>query len=332
MNILILGGGGLVGHKLGQALARRGHLRGRDITSVTLADLTDPAPVAGDNILTERCDITDPAALARVITDQTDVVYLLAAALSAHCEAEFETGMEINMMGVLGVLERCRALGHSPVLVFSSSIATYGGEVPDPVTDASYQNPQTSYGTQKAVGELLINDYSRRGFIDGRSFRLPTISVRPGKPNLAASAFMSSIIREPLAGLPANCPVSRDFPHYYLSPRRCVGNLILGAELAAADLGQNRAMIMPGLRATIAEMIAALTTVAGPDPARLIQWQPQPEIEKIVTGWRFDFRPEKALRLGLRADDSFEDNVRFYMEDRHARLSVLTGPLSVSRG
>ena len=315
MNILIIGGGGLVGHKLGQALARRGHLLGREIESIKLADLAEVPPFPDANVTSRNCDITDPASLAACIDSETDVIYLLAAALSAHCEAEFETGMKINMLGVLNVLERCRTLGTSPILIFSSSIAAFGGEVPDPITDASFLNPQTSYGTQKAIGELLVNDYSRRGFIDGRALRLPTISVRPGKPNLAASAFMSSIIREPLAGLAANCPVGMDFPHYYLSPRKCVENLVKAAEIPAADLGQNRAMIMPGRRSTIAEMIAALTAVAGPEPAKLIQWKPQPEIEKIVTGWRYDFRPEKAQRLGLEADASFEDNIRHYIED-----------------
>lgn len=315
MNILIIGGSGLIGFKLAQTLAKRGHLMGREITAITCADLTDPPRAPAAPITTRHCDITDPQSLANCITEQTDVIYLLAAALSSHCEAEFETGMKINMMGALNVFERCRALGTRPVVIFSSSIAAYGGDVPDPITDATFLNPQTSYGTQKAIGEALLNDYSRRGFIDGRGFRLPTISVRPGKPNLAASSFMSSIIREPLAGLAANCPVGQDFPHYYLSPRKCVENLVLGAEIPAADLGLNRCMIMPGRTSTIAEMIAALTRVAGPEPARHITWNPQPEIEKIVSGWRYDFRPEKALRLGLSADASFEDNIRVYLED-----------------
>lgn len=219
------------------------------------------------------------------------------------------------MMGTLNVLERARELGNKPRVVFTSSIAVYGGEVPDPIVDHTFLNPQTSYGAQKAVGELLVNDYSRKGYIDGVGFRLPTISVRPGKPNRAASSFMSSILREPLNGQEAICPVDADFPHYYLSPRKCVENLIKGAELKAEDLGQNRCMMMPGRMWTIGQLIEAMTSVAGPEPAKLIKWEAQPEIQKIVKGWRFDLRPEKAIKLGLSADDSFEDNVRYYIED-----------------
>ncbi|MDU8909802.1 D-erythronate dehydrogenase [Aestuariicoccus sp. MJ-SS9] len=317
MNILILGGGGVIGQKLGRALLRRGHLRGRDIASLTLADVVDPAPVEGARSLT--CDIADPASVAAAIPEGTDVIFLLAAIVSAHAEEEFDAGMSINLMGTLNVLNRCRALGTKPVVVFSSSIAVYGGEVPDPILDHTLLNPQTSYGTQKAIGELLLNDFSRKGFVDGRGFRLPTISVRPGKPNRAASSFMSSILREPLNGQEAVCPVTEDFAHYYLSPRRCVENLILGAELAEADLGQNRNMMMPGRMWTIAQLIEAMTAVAGPEPARLIRWEQQPEVERIVKGWRFDLRPEKSVKLGLSADDSFEDNIRFYIEDDRPR-------------
>ena len=313
MNILIIGGGGVVGQKLGRALVARGHLRGRDIARITLADVLDPAPVAG--CATARIDIADRASVDAVVTPDTDVIYLLAAIVSAHAEAEFDTGYGINMAGTLNVLERARALGTCPMVVFTSSMAVYGGEVPDPITDHSFLNPQTSYGTQKAIGELLLNDYSRRGYIDGRGFRLPTISVRPGKPNRAASSFMSSILREPLNGQEAVCPVGPDFLHYYLSPRQCVANLVDGAELEAAALGQSRNMIMPGKMWSIGQLIEAMTAVAGPAPAQLIRWESQPEIERIVTGWRFDLRPDKALALGLRADTSFQDNVRHYLED-----------------
>lgn len=168
---------------------------------------------------------------------------------------------------------------------------------------------------QKAVGELLLNDYSRKGYVDGRGFRLPTISVRPGKPNRAASSFMSSIIREPLNGEPAICPVDEDQEHFYLSPRRCVENLIKGAELEAADLGKQRCMTLPGQRLSIRQMIDALTAVAGPEPAKLIKWEAQPDIAAIVRGWRYDYRFDKALALGLKADTNFEENVCYYMED-----------------
>lgn len=317
MNVLIIGGGGVVGQKLAQKLGLRGHLRGQDIAGITLADIVDPKPIpdAAIPVTTTACDIADPASIADTITDKFGVIYLLAAIVSGHAEEDFDAGMSINLMGTLNVFERCRALGTRPVVVFSSSMAVYGGDVPDPITDLSYLNPQTSYGTQKAMGELLLNDFSRKGFVDGRGFRLPTISVRPGAANRAASSFMSSILREPLNGQEAVCPVGRDFPHYYLSPRKCVDNLIKGAELAEASLGLNRCMIMPGRMWTIGQMIDAMSAVAGPGPATLIRWEDQPAVRRIVNGWRFDLRPERALKLGLTADESFEDNIRYYLED-----------------
>lgn len=317
MNILIIGGGGVVGQKLARALAARGTLRGQQIARITLADINDPEGIEGAPMPVDclTCNIADPASVAQCVTADVDVIYLLAAIVSAHAEEDFDAGMSINLMGTLNVLNRARELGTKPVLVFTSSIAVYGGEVPDPIIDHSFLNPQTSYGAQKAMGELLVNDFSRKGFVDGRGFRLPTISVRPGKPNRAASSFMSSILREPLNGQEAICPVEEDFPHYYLSPRKCVENLIKGAEIEEADLGQNRCMMMPGRMWTIRQLIDAMTAVAGPEPAKLIRWEAQPEIQRIVKGWRFDLRPEKALALGLTADDSFEDNVRYYIED-----------------
>ncbi|KMK68262.1 D-erythronate dehydrogenase [Puniceibacterium sp. IMCC21224] len=316
MNILIIGGGGVVGQKLAHALAAKGTLRGQPIDRLTLADINDPTPVTAPfEVTTARCDIASAASVAEVITQDTDVIYLLAAIVSAHAEEDFDAGMSINLFGTYNVFERCRTLETNPVVVFSSSIAIYGGEVPDPLGDHSYPNPQTSYGGQKAIGEILLNDYSRKGYIDGRGFRLPTISVRPGKPNRAASSFMSSILREPLNGQEAVCPVDPEFLHYYLSPRKCVENLIKGAELDAADLGQNRVMQMPGRTWSIAQLIKAMTAMTGPEAAKLIRWDPQPEIRRIVSGWKWDIHADKAERLGLSADSSFEDNIRYYLED-----------------
>lgn len=321
MHILIIGGGGVVGQKLAHALVARGSLRGQPISRITLADIADPTPVPGAPFPVDctRCNIADPESVAGCVTADVSVIYLLAAIVSAHAEEDFDAGLSINLMGTLNVLQRARAHGTRPVVVFTSSIAVYGGEVPDPILDHTFLNPQTSYGAQKAMGELLLNDFSRKGFVDGRGFRLPTVSVRPGKPNRAASSFMSSILREPLNGQEAVCPVDADFPHYYISPRKCVENLIKGAEIDAADLGQNRCMMMPGQMWTIRQLIDAMTAVAGPAPARLIRWEAQPDIQRIVKGWRFDLRPEKALKLGLSADASFEDNVRYYLEDDRPR-------------
>ncbi|UOA26232.1 D-erythronate dehydrogenase [Pseudosulfitobacter sp. DSM 107133] len=316
MNILIIGGGGVVGQKLAKALAAKGALRGKPISRLVLADVVDPAPVdAPFTVDTTRCDIADAASVAQVVTADTDVIYLLAAIVSAHAEEDFDAGMQINLFGTYNVLERCRRLGNTPVVVFTSSIAVYGGEAQNPLGDHSYPNPQTSYGGQKAMGEILINDYSRKGFIDGRAFRLPTISVRPGKPNRAASSFMSSILREPLNGQPAVCPVDGDFLHYYLSPRKCAENLVKAAELDAAAIGENRAMQMPGKVWSIDQVIAAMTAVAGPEPAKLIRWEAQPDVQAIVSGWRWDIHADKAEALGLEADASFEDNIRYYLED-----------------
>ena len=287
MNILIIGGGGVVGQKLAKALAAKGTLRGTAISRLTLADVVDPAPVdAPFPVETTRCDIADAASVAQVVSKDTDVIYLLAAIVSAHAEEDFDAGMQINLFGTYNVLG-----------------------------DHSYPNPQTSYGGQKAMGEILINDYSRKSFIDGRAFRLPTISVRPGKPNRAASSFMSSILREPLNGQTAICPVDGDFLHYYLSPRKCADNLVKAAELDGAAIGENRAMQMPGKVWSIDQVIAAMTAVAGPAPAKLIRWEAQPEVQAIVSGWRWDIHADKAESLGLEADASFEDNIRYYLED-----------------
>ena len=316
MHVLIVGGGGFLGRKLARRLAERGRLRGRPIERMTLADLAAPEPVeAPFEVASVACDIGERASVDAAIGEDADVVYHLAAVVSGHAEEEFDAGMRVNLFGVLNVLERARALGHAPVVVFTSSLAVFGGDVPDPIEDWTIPLPQTSYGAQKAIGELLLNDYSRRGFVDGRGFRLPTISVRPGRPNRAASSFMSSIVREPLSGEPAVCPVEPDFLHYYLSPRRCVENLVRGAEIEASEFGATRCLTMPGRTASIREMVEAMTAVAGPEPARLIEWRDQPEVRRIVSGWRFDYNPRKALALGLRADDDFEENVRFYLED-----------------
>jgi nucleoside-diphosphate-sugar epimerase len=315
MNIVIIGGGGMIGQKLARALAARGRLCGKEIGRVTLADMVEPADVPGLDAAKVTGNIADPADVARMIPEGTDVIYHLAAVVSGQAEADLDIGLAANLDGTVNILQRARQLGTCPLLVHTSSVAVYGGEVPDPILDHYALNPSTSYGAQKAMGEYLITDFSRRGLIDGRAYRLPTISVRPGKPNKAASSFMSSIIREPLNGQEAVCPVDEDFLHYYLSPRMVVENLIRGTEAPAEAFGSQRAMLMPGRTWSIRQLIDAMTEVAGPEPAKLIRWEPQPEIQAIVKGWRYDFRPEKALKLGLAADDSFADNVRYYLED-----------------
>ncbi|MGR3500883.1 D-erythronate dehydrogenase [Pseudaestuariivita sp.] len=316
MKILITGGGGLVGQKLAKRLAAKGELRGQAIDEVVLADVLDPPAIeAPFKVTTMTGDISKPEDVARMIDGETTVIYHLAAILSGHAEVEFDHGIAVNLMGTLHLLQRAREMETQPVFCYASSIATLGGEVPDPIEDWTATNPQTSYGTQKAAGELLLNDFSRKGFVQGRGVRLPTISVRPGKPNRAASSFMSSIIREPLNGEEAICPVGLDFQHYYLSPRMCVENLVRLAEVEQEALGMNVNMTMPGLTHTISDLLDAMREVAGPEPAQRIRFESQPEIEKIVMGWRYAFNPAKALALGLTADTDYRDNVRYYLED-----------------
>lgn len=316
MKILILGGGGFLGQKLAQALAARATLRDQPVTAMTLADLTEPASVAAAfPVTTTTVDITDATATSALIGDGFDVIYHLAAVVSGQAEAEFDTGMQVNLFGSINVFEAARALRTNPVLVFTSSIAVYGGEIPDPILDWTQLNPQTSYGAQKAAGELLLNDYSRKGYLDGRSLRLPTISIRPGKPNRAASSFMSSIFREPLQGQEAVCPVDPDYAHWFLSPRRCIENLIIGAEVDGAAFGQNRSVMLPGRTHRIGEMVEAMGRVAGQEPVARIRWEPDAELQRIVGGWKAHFDPAKALALGLVTDQSFEDNIRYFLED-----------------
>ena len=316
MRIVIIGGGGMLGQKLARALGRRGEIDGQPIGKLVLADINDPAPVeASFPVSCQQLDITDRASVDALLSGGADIIYHLAAIVSAHAEAEFDLGVSINLIGSINVFEAARALGSFPKLVFTSSIAVYGGEVPEMIEDWTALNPQTSYGAQKAAAELLLTDYSRKGFFDGRGLRLPTISIRPGKPNKAASAFMSSIFREPLQGKEAVCPVTPDYEHWYLSPRRCVENLIHAAGVPTAALGQNRCFALPGRTHSIGDMIEAMRRVAGDAPVDLIKWEPDPGVQKIVLGWKAHFNPAKALALGFVRDDSFEDNVRYFLED-----------------
>ncbi|MEM8789644.1 MAG: D-erythronate dehydrogenase [Pseudomonadota bacterium] len=317
--ILITGGGGFIGQKLARQLAETAMLRGAEITALTLADLEAPtAPFAPFPVVTVPADISDPDAVTALFTDPYDIIFHLAAVVSGAAEADFDLGLRVNLQGTLNLFEAARAQPSTPVVVYTSSVAVHGGTAPDPVPDGIELNPQTSYGTQKAIGELLLNDYTRKGFLDGRGLRLPTVSIRPGKPNAAASSFMSGIFREPMQGQPANCPVGRDFAIWHTAPRTVVRNLLYAAELDGSAFGPNRNLNLPGRTDTVGTMIDAMTRVAGPDPAARITWDPDPTIERIVHGWRNRFDPAQGLALGFAADESFENSVRWFLEDDRA--------------
>lgn len=327
MKILVLGAGGFLGRRLAIALGAAGSLRGQPITAMTLADLAAPETVeAACPVATRALDITDPGAVAAIAAEGADVIYHLAAVVSGQAEAEFDIGMAVNLHGCLHVFEGARQSGRVPLLIFTSSIAVFGGAMPYPIPDATYLNPQTSYGTQKAAAELLLSDYSRKGFVDGRGLRLPTISVRPGKPNKAASSFFSSIFREPLQGEPANCPVDPDFEHWFLSPRRCIENLLHAAEIDAEAFGTDRCLTLNGRAHRIRDMVEAMRRVAGDAAVERITWERDPVIEAIVYSWPRRFEAEKAARLGFTADESFEDNLRFFLEDDIEPDSRRTAP------
>ena len=235
--------------------------------------------------------------------------------MSGQAEADFDLGMRINIDAARRVLETCRAAGHQPRVVFTSSVAVYGGDLPATVPEALAPNPQSSYGAQKAIGELLVNDYSRKGYIDGRVLRLPTVSVRPGRPNRAASSFASGIIREPLAGEHATCPVAPATRIWLLSPRQAIDGLILGHELPAAALGSSRVVNLPGVCVTAREMVAALERVAGVEAAQRVRWERDAAIDRIVSSWPGAWDTRRAEALGFRGDADFDSIIRAYIED-----------------
>lgn len=316
MRVLITGGGGFLGQKLARALAARGTLRGAGITEMVLADIVAPAEVPAEfPVECLTLSTADDAGLRAMWGDGFDVIYHLAAVVSGAAEADFDLGMSANLSGTINVLQAARRQDGVPVVVYASSVAVHGGEVPDPVPEGAELNPQTSYGTQKAMGELLVQDMSRKGMIDGRGLRLPTVTVRPGKANAAASSFMSSIFRDTIEGRAANCPVSGDYVVWHTAPRTMIGNLVHAAEVDGADFGYNRNINLPGRSDTIEAMIAAMRKVAGDDPVKRITWERDPAVEAIALGWRGAVRHDKALRLGFAADRSFEDSIRWFMED-----------------
>ncbi|WP_439685342.1 D-erythronate dehydrogenase [Cupriavidus oxalaticus] len=319
MNVLITGGAGFLGLQLARLLLQRGtlNLSGKAVAfdRLTLLDVVAPQGLDDARVRVVTGDLSDPAVLRQAIDQDTGAVFHLAAVVSGQAEADFGLGMRVNLDASRALLETCRELGHKPRVLFTSSVAVYGGELPPVVQDDTALNPQSSYGVQKAIGELLLSDYSRRGFVDGRVLRLPTISVRPGKPNAAASSFASGIIREPLAGVAANCPVAPETRLWLLSPRAAVAALVNGIELAGERLGNRRVVNLPGLSVTAAGMIDALRRVAGDAVADRVTWEREERVEKIVGTWPAAWNAERALALGFESDASFDAVIRAYMED-----------------
>ncbi|MEM8950049.1 MAG: D-erythronate dehydrogenase [Pseudomonadota bacterium] len=321
MHIVITGGAGFIGKKLAAALlasdgiALEGEAK-KSLEKLTLFDIVEAEGVQADPRLTKIAgDITDRAQIDELISEDVDAVFHLAAIVSANAEADFDLGMAVNLDGTRHILEACRNLGSRPRVVFASSVAVYGGNMPETGYDDLILNPQTSYGGQKAAGELLVNDYSRKGFVDGRALRLPTIVVRPGKPNKAASTFASSIIREPLAGEPAICPVSRESAMYILSPRRVIEAFIHALALPGEVFGPARMLTLPGISVSIGEVEAALAKVAGQSVADRIDWRPDAHIQKIVSGWMPAFDAKRARELGFQPDQSIEEIIQAHIED-----------------
>jgi nucleoside-diphosphate-sugar epimerase len=312
MRVVITGGCGFLGRRVALQLLARG-----DVDELVLFDNAPPAlPLPDDKRLSVVTgDIAHREAVRRVISPSTHSVFHLAAVVSGQAEADTDLGYRVNLDGTRAVLDACRALGTCPCVVFASSLAVYGGALPPAVGDDTPLTPQTSYGTQKAIGELLVNDYSRKGFVDGRAVRLPTVVVRPGRPNRAASTFASSMIREPLAGREAVCPVSPDTIMALASPRRVVAGLLHAHDLPADAFTTSRSLQLPGFSVAVGEMAAAVRRAGGEAAYTRIHWEPDPQIQQIISGWPQVLRAPRAHALGFTADSGIDEAVQAFIED-----------------
>lgn len=322
MKVVITGGGGFLGRKLAQRILHEGSLTApdgarREVAELVLFDMVAPPEEETDDPRTTVItgDIADPEVARQVITPETSSVFHLASVVSAGAEADFDLGYRVNLDGTRNVLEACRAADACPRVVFASSIAVYGGDIPDAVEDQTPVTPQTSYGAQKTIGEYLITDYSRKGFIDGRAMRLPTIVVRPGKPNKAASGFASGIVREPLNGIDFVCPVTPESQMAIMSPRTVIDCFIHMHELDSADLGHYRGMLLSGFSVSMADTIRALRKVAGNRHLGDVRFEVDPHVQAIVDGWPKASSSARAERLGFPRDQDIEDIIAAYIED-----------------
>lgn len=320
MHVMITGAAGMLGTKLAQGLAASPEFSSR-ISRLTLVDLqAAPVPTAFHSLVQHVIgDFSDQHAAERLAATRPDLIFHLAAVVSGEAESDFDKGYRINLDGTRHLFEAIRREGalapYVPKLVFASSIAVFGAPFPEAISDDYLATPLTSYGTQKAICELLLSDYARRGIFDGIGLRLPTICIRPGAPNKAASGFFSAILREPLSGKPAVLPVGDDVRHWFASPRAAIGFLLHAARLDSATIGPRRNLSMPGLSETVAGQIAALERVAGKTVSKLIDRKPDETIRTIVAGWPSRFDARRALALGFKADNSFDAIIRAHIED-----------------
>jgi len=319
MHILITGAAGMVGRKITERLLRDGRIGRLEISKLTLHDIvpSDARPTENTSIRPIVGDLSDRSVVDRLVAEKPDMIMHLAAIVSGEAEADFEKGYAVNFDGTRHLFEAVRLQHYQPRVIYASSIAVFGAPFPEPIPDDFHLTPLTCYGTQKAVGELLLNDYTRRGFVDGIGLRLPTICVRPGKPNKAASGFFSNIIREPLKGEEAVLPVPETIRHWHASPRAAVGFFLHAAEMDLATIGPRRCLTMPGVAATVGEQIEALRKIAGNKAVKLIRREPDPVVAGIVSGWPMVFEAKRARDLGFTAEDSFEAIVRVHIDDEH---------------
>ncbi len=321
MHVLTIGAAGMLGSKLATHLIRDGNVGGRAFDRLTLADVVRPEPVerTPGQVNAVATNLAAPGEAEKLVNQRPELIFHLAAVVSGEAEADFDKGYHVNLDGTRALLEAIRAAhtadGYHPRLVFASSIAVYGVPLPNPIPEDFQLTPLTSYGTQKAIGELLLADYTRCGFVDGIGVRLPTICIRPGRPNQAASGFFSSILREPLVGKEAVLPVPETVRHWHASPRSAVGFLIRAATLDGQEVGPRRTLSMPGLSATVAEQIDALRRVAGERAVRLIRREPDESIMRIVETWAPAVEATRALALGFTAESSFDEIIRVHIED-----------------
>jgi D-erythronate 2-dehydrogenase len=319
MHILITGAAGMIGRKLTERLAGDGELNGRRIDKMTLLDVVLPTAAQGfaGRVETVAADLSEPTKAAGAVAGRPDVIFHLAGVVSGEAELDFDKGYRVNLDGTRDLLEAIRASGdgYRPRLVYTSSIAVFGAPFPDSIPDDFHLTPLTSYGTQKAIGEGLLADYTRRGFCDGVGIRLPTIVVRPGQPNKAASGFFSGIIREPLAGVEAVLPVAETVVHTHASPRSAIGFLVHAATLPRDVLGPRINLSMPGVCCTVAEQIAALRRIAGDRVAARIRREHDPLVARIVAGWPQRIEARRARELGFTCESSFDEIVRIHIDE-----------------